>query len=149
MSRARVLLGDDHTLVLEGFRRIIEADFDVVGAAEDGNALVGEALRLNPDVILVDISLPVLNGIEAARRIKAKLPATKIIFLTMHSDFTYLRDALRLGASGYLLKSSAGTELVNAVRQVLAGKTYITPQLSKTIPDSQMKEAFERGNLQV
>jgi DNA-binding NarL/FixJ family response regulator len=145
--RRRVLLGDDHTLVLEGFRRILETEFDVVGTAEDGKTLVREAARLNPDVILVDISLPVLNGIEAARRIKQRQPAAKIVFLTMHSDLTYLRDALRLGASGYVLKTSAGKELVNAVRAVLAGKNYVTPELTKAISDSQAREAFERGQV--
>jgi DNA-binding NarL/FixJ family response regulator len=142
-----VLLGDDHILVVEGFRRILETEFDVVGTAADGEALVREAVRLRPDVILVDISLPALNGIEAARRIKEIQPAARIVFLTMHSDLTYLRDALCLGASGYLLKNAAGKELVNAVHAVLAGKSYITPELTQAIQDQQLKKAFERGQV--
>ena len=144
MRRGRVLLGDDHTLVIEGFRRILEVEFDVVGAVEDGKNLVSEALRLKPDVILIDISLPILNGIEAARRIKKDVPEAKIVFLTMHADLTYLRDALRLGATGYLLKNSAGRELLEAVRRVLAGQTYFAPELTAKIPASQLRRAAEQ-----
>ena len=147
MPRGRVLIGDDHVLVVEGFRRILEAAFDVVGTAADGPTLVSEALRLQPDVILIDISLPVMNGIEAARQIKRDLPAAKLIFLTMHSDLTYLRDALNLGASGYLLKSAAGKELVNAVREVLAGRKYVTPEITRTIPDLRLRKSLKRGRL--
>ena len=125
MQSTRVLLADDHALVVEGFRRILEAEFDVVGAAEDGITLVSDALRLKPDVVLIDISLPLLNGIEAARQIRKNLPEAKIVFVTMHADLGYLRDALRLGASGYLLKQSAGKELLKAVREALAGKTFL------------------------
>jgi DNA-binding NarL/FixJ family response regulator len=96
----------------------------------DGKALVIEAVRLRPDVILADISLPVLNGIEAARRIKKELPGAKIIFLTMHADLRYLRNALRTGSSGYFLKSGTGNELIAAIRKVLKGGTYISPYLA-------------------
>jgi DNA-binding NarL/FixJ family response regulator len=145
MRRGRVLLADDHALVIEGFRRILESEFDVIGAVEDGKTLVSEALRLTPDVILIDISLPILNGLEAARRIRKDLPEAKIVFLTMHADRTYLRDAFRLGASGYLLKNSAGKELLKAVREVLSGRTYLAPELANTIPDPQLRKAFEQG----
>ncbi len=137
MQSTRVLLADDHALVVEGFRRILEAEFDVVGAAEDGITLVSDALRLKPDVVLIDISLPLLNGIEAARQIRKNLPEAKIVFVTMHADLSYLRDALRLGASGYLLKQSAGKELLKAVREALAGKTYLGPGISGMLRDPQ------------
>ncbi len=145
MTRARVLLGDDHILVVEGFRRILEPEFDVVATVADGEALVREALRLKPDVVLVDISLPLLDGIEAARRIRKVVHSARIVFLTMHSDLSYLRDALRLGASGYLLKSAAGRELIRAVHQVLVGNTYVTPELTRSIPDPQLRKALECG----
>jgi len=145
MKRARLLLADDHTLVMEGFRRILESEFDIVGAVEDGKTLVSEASRLKPEVILVDISLPGLNGMEAARQIKRNLPKAKIVFLTMHADLTYLRDAMRLEASGYLLKSSAGRELLKAVREVLAGQTYFAPELANAIPEPKLKQAGQRG----
>jgi DNA-binding NarL/FixJ family response regulator len=144
MRRGRLLLADDHTLVMEGFRRILESEFDIVGAVEDGKTLVSEASRLKPDLILVDISLPGVNGLEAARQIKRNLPQAKIVFLTMHADLTYLRDAMRLGASGYLLKSSAGRELLNAVREVLAGKTYFAPELANTMPQPKLRPARDR-----
>jgi len=143
MRRGRLLLADDHTLVMEGFRRILESEFDIVGAVEDGKTLVSEASRLKPDVILVDISLPGLNGMEAARQIKRNLPKAKIVFLTMHADLTYLRDAMRLGASGYLVKSSAGRELLKAVRDVLAGQTYFAPELAKAVPESKLRQASQ------
>ena len=147
MQSRRVLLGDDHALVIEGFRRILQTEFEVVGAAEDGKTLVSDALRLKPDVILIDISLPVLNGIEAARLIRKDWPGAKIIFVTMHADLTYLRDAFRLGASGYLLKQSAGKDLLTAVREVLAGNTYLGPGISKLLPDPQLRRAIEQGQV--
>jgi len=149
MPRARVLLGDDHGLVVEAFRKILEPEFDVVGVAADGAALVGEALRLKPDAVLVDISMPLVNGLEAARRIKRELPQTKILFLTMHSDRSYLRDAMKLGASGYILKRAAGNELVTAVRTVLRGKTYVAPELLEAIEDPKLRQALELGSVPV
>ena len=149
MPRARVLLGDDHGLVVEAFRKILEPEFDVVGVAADGAALVSEALRLKPDAVLVDISMPLVNGLEAARRIKRELPQTKILFLTMHSDRSYLRDAMKLGASGYILKRAAGNELVTAVRTVLRGKTYVAPELLEAIEDPKLRQALELGSVPV
>ena len=149
MQRARVLLGDDHALVAEAFRKILEREFDVAGVAADGNALVGEAIRLKPDVVLVDISMPLVNGLEAARRIKRELPETKILFLTMHPDLSYIRDAMNLGASGYVLKRSAGSELVTAVRTALRGKTYVAPDLLAAIKDPKLRKAVERGRVPV
>ena len=125
--RPRVLLADDHTLVLEGLRKLLEDHCDLVGTAEDGRTLVDAAERLRPDLILLDISMPLLNGLEAARIIRTRVPEAKIIFLTMHADPTYAQEAFRVGASGYLLKRSAASELVNAMTVVLSGQPYVTP----------------------
>lgn len=127
MIRARVLLGDDHTLVLAGFRKLLEADFDLVGMAEDGRKLVEMAQQLRPDVILVDISMPLLNGFDAARQIRRAVPESKIVFVTMHADHDYVTEAFRIGAAGYLLKRSAASELVTAINEVLQGRIYVTP----------------------
>ena len=125
--RPRVLLGDDHTLVLEGLSKLLEDTCELVGTAEDGRALVEAAERLRPDVILLDISMPRLNGLEAARIVRTRVPDAKIIFLTMHADPTYAREAFRAGASGYLLKRSAASELATAISVVLGGRPYVTP----------------------
>lgn len=131
MIKPRVLLGDDHTLVLAGFRKLLEADFDLVGMAEDGRKLVEMAQELQPDVILADISMPLLNGFDAARQIRRTVPRSKIVFVTMHADHDYVTEAFRLGAAGYLLKRSAASELVLAINEVLQGRIYVTPLIAK------------------
>ena len=133
MTRPRLLLADDHTLVLEGFRKLLESDFDLVGTVEDGRALLAAAPRLRPDVILLDISMPLLNGIDAARQLRKTLPSAKIIFLTMHADPGYVTEAFRVGARGYLLKRSAASELVRAIHEVLNGRYYVTPLVTKGV----------------
>ena len=130
MKRPRVLLADDHTLVLEGLRRILEDNCELVGMVEDGRALVEAAPRLEPDLILLDISMPLLNGLEAARQLRTLVPDSKIIFLTMHADPTYASEAFEAGAVGYLLKRSAAAELTVAIATVLEGKNYLTPLIS-------------------
>ena len=130
MKRLRVLLADDHTLVLEGLRRILEDNCELVGMVEDGRALVEAAPRLEPDLILLDISMPLLNGLEAARQLRTLVPDSKIIFLTMHADPTYASEAFEAGAVGYLLKRSAAAELAVAIATVLEGKNYLTPLIS-------------------
>lgn len=131
MKRPRILLGDDHAIILDGLRRILEPHFDIVGVAEDGRALVAAAEKLRPDIVVADISMPLLNGIEAARQIRKAHPQTKVIFLTMHPDATYATEAFRAGASGYVLKNSAASELVTAIQEVLKGRTYLTPLVAK------------------
>ena len=133
MTRPRVLLADDHLLVIDGLRRILEPECEVVGAVEDGRSLLLEAERLKPDIILLDISMPLLNGVEAARKLRQTVPAAKLIFVTMHADATYVTGAFRAGASGYVLKRCASMELVSAIQEVLKGHTYITPLVRQDI----------------
>ncbi len=134
VNKPRVLLADDHRIVIEGLQSILESDFELVGAVGDGRALLAAAAKLLPDVIVVDVSMPLLNGIEAARQIHKTHPSAKIIFLTMHADATYATRALEAGASGYVLKHSAPAELVTAIREALAGRVYVTPSLAGKRP---------------
>lgn len=128
MHSVRILLGDDHPMVLGGLRKLLEADgFNVIATAEDGRALVEAAQQHQPDLIILDISMPLLNGMEAARQIKKLIPTSKLIFLTMHADTTYAREAFDAGGSGYLLKRSAASELKEAIMTVLKGRRYLTP----------------------
>jgi DNA-binding NarL/FixJ family response regulator len=140
MTRARILIADDHTLIAEAFKKLLEPEFEVVGMVPDGRALVHVAAQLKPDVILVDIGMPKLNGLDAGRQLKKLLPSTKIIVVTMSEDTDIAAEALRECASGYLLKSSAGSELVKAIASVLRGKTYVTPRI-----EAKQLEAFVRN----
>jgi DNA-binding NarL/FixJ family response regulator len=140
MIRAkRVLLADDHTLMLGGIRKILATKVELVGSVRDGRALIQAVEELRPDVVLLDISMPLLNGIDAARQIKKSHPETKLIFLTMHSDRDYVVEALRAGASGYLLKWSAEEELEAAIETVLRGGIYLTGALPKELSESLLK----------
>lgn len=130
MRRARVLLADDHRMVTEGLKNLLADDFDLVGAVEDGRALVAAAKRLHPDVIVADISMPQLNGIEALQLLKKHNPNVKVVFLTMHQDRAYARRALQAGAAGFVVKHSASHELVMAIYAALKGQTFITPALA-------------------
>jgi DNA-binding NarL/FixJ family response regulator len=131
MKKTRLLIADDHTLVLEGLKRILESEFDLVGAAENGRDLVRLAAELKPDIVLLDISMPLLNGIDAARQLIKTVPQTRIIFVTMHADSDYVAEAFRSGASGYLLKRSAASELVTAIHEVMKGRYYVTPLVTR------------------
>jgi len=133
MKKPRLLLADDHTLVLEGLKKLLEAEFDLVGTAEDGRALLTAAQKLRPDLILLDISMPLLNGIDAARALRKTLPDSKVLFVTMHADPTYVTEAFHAGASGYLLKRSAARELTTAIHEVLKGRCYITPLVTRDV----------------
>jgi DNA-binding NarL/FixJ family response regulator len=128
-----VLLADDHRIVAEGLKNLLAAEFDVVGAVEDGTALLEAVRRLKPDVIVADISMPGLNGIEALKLLKATDHAIRLIFLTMHTELAYARRALEAGASGFVLKHCAPEELVLAVRAALAGQCFITPALARRL----------------
>lgn len=130
MKKARILLADDHRMLAEGLRRLLEPEFELVEIVEDGRALLAAAEKLRPDVIVVDISMPLLNGIEAVRQIKRAQREIKIVFLTMHMDVTYAASAFEAGASGYVLKHSAPSELITAITSVLAGQQYVTPLIA-------------------
>jgi DNA-binding NarL/FixJ family response regulator len=134
--KIRVLLGDDHAFILQGVRAALRAEYEVVGQANDGRALVEAAQRLKPDVVILDISMPLLNGFESAKQIHNICPSAKLIFLSQHLNPAYLRHALKLGASGYVLKADASEELDRAVRTVLNGKTYITPAFGQDVIDN-------------
>jgi DNA-binding NarL/FixJ family response regulator len=130
MKKPRVLLADDHQIMLEGLKSLLGGEFEVVGSVEDGRALVDQAATLHPDVIVADISMPQLNGIEAARQIKKTDKNIKIVFLTMHPDATYAADAFEAGASGFVLKHSAPSELITAIHEAMKGRTYVTPLIA-------------------
>jgi DNA-binding NarL/FixJ family response regulator len=140
MGRPRILLADDHTLVVEGFRKLLEPEFDIVGVASDGRALLAAALQDKPDVIILDIGMPFLSGIDAGRELKRLVPRTRLIVLTMNEDPDIAREALRHWASAYLVKKSAGTELTRAVREVLKGRSYVTPRLAQRLMDEFVRD---------
>ena len=135
MSRTKVLLADDHTLLLEAFKRLLEPEFEVVGAVADGRALLAATQTLKPDAIVLDIAMPLLNGLEAARQLLAMSVHPKLIFLTMNPDPDLAVEALRVGASGYLLKTSAASELTKAIRDALHGLRYITPAMKRELEE--------------
>ena len=143
MARVRVLVADDHALIRQGLISILKGhdEFEVVGQAGDGNEAVEQALATRPDVVVLDLGMPRLNGMEAARRIRKALPRTRILVLTMHDDEEYVLRTVRAGASGYLVKDGAASELVAAIRAVSAGQGYFGPQASRALADS-----YERGD---
>ncbi len=130
MKVPRVVLADDHAMVVAGLSRLIESEYELAGTAENGRALLEVARETRPDVIVVDISMPLLNGIEAVRELKRAGIGAKVIILTMHSDVSLATEALEAGASGYLLKQSAAEELLTALREVIKGRTYVTPMIA-------------------
>jgi DNA-binding NarL/FixJ family response regulator len=136
MKRPRVLLADDHMLVAEGLRSVLAPHFDVVGIVSDGRELLLAVRTLDPDVVVLDISMPSLNGIEAARQMRAANYRAKVVFLTMHCEVAYAARALEAGAAGFVLKHSAASELVTAIQEALKGGTYITPQVAGNLLDS-------------
>jgi len=131
IKKPRLLLADDHLIVLEGMTRLLQSEYELLPPASDGQLLVETAMRTSPDVIVTDISMPILNGIEATRQIRKKGLKSKVIFLSMHVDREFAAEALSAGASGYVLKQSAAEELSRAIREVLRNKTYITPRLGR------------------
>jgi DNA-binding NarL/FixJ family response regulator len=139
MNRLRILLADDHSMVLEGVAKILDDEFDIVGKVEDGRALVAAAQELNPDIIVTDMTMPLLHGLEACRQLK-QLVGSKVIFLTMHADVAYAKEAFQAGASGYLLKRNAASELIDAIHTVVRGYTYVTPLV---FDDDQMPIEYE------
>jgi DNA-binding NarL/FixJ family response regulator len=133
MQRSRILIADDHTLIAELCKRLLEPEFEVVGTVINGRAMVRVAAQLNPDVIVLDIAMPVLNGLDAGRQVKAALPLVKLVYLTMYTDPELALEAFDRGAAGYLLKTCAVTDMVTAVREVLRGNTYLSPGVKKAV----------------
>jgi DNA-binding NarL/FixJ family response regulator len=138
MGRPRVLLADDHTLLLGAFEKLLSPECDIVGQVSDGRALVAAAEKLNPDIVVLDISMPVLNGLEAGRHIKQRARDVRLVFLTMNEDTDLAAEAFRSGASAYLLKRSATSELLTAIHEVMRGHSYITPLITEGLVGALM-----------
>lgn len=147
MSKPRVLLADDHILVAEGIRKLLETDFELLGVARNGWEAVTLAESLQPDLVLLDITMPALNGIEAAGQIRKAVSSTKVLFITQQTDRHMVQAAFQAGASGYLLKSAAGAELLTAMREVLQGRYYLTPLVSHGIPEALLNSKVNPSEL--
>lgn len=145
MTRPRLMLVDDHTILVEAFRKLLEPFYDVVGSVADGRALLEVAPQLVPEVVVLDIGLPLMNGLEAGIRLKEQMPNVKLVFLTMNDDPDLAVEAMRSGASGYLLKSSAAEELLRAIQMALKGNRYVTPLIAKGMEKSFIKNPDAKG----
>jgi len=150
-NTVKIILADDHTIVRQGLAKLLEGepDLKVVGEAEDGRRAVNQVQKLKPDVVLMDIAMPNLNGIEATRQIKKISPQTKVIILSMHAHDRYINELFGLGASGYLLKNSTGTDIINAIHAALQGNTYLSPSISRRVIEDyiSMKSKSPRDDL--
>jgi DNA-binding NarL/FixJ family response regulator len=147
LGKLRILIGDDHTLMRQGLRKILEErpEWEIVAEAGDGRSAVRETLSLQPDVAVLDIGMPLLNGIEATAQITRKLPAAAVLILSMHDDEAYVTQAVRAGARGYLLKDSAGADLIGAIAAVAAGKSFFSPPIAKVVLDDYARRLGEKG----
>src|SRR3981189_997544 len=139
-NRSRILIADDHTLVADLCRKLLEMEFHVIGSVRDGRALVQSAVDLRPDVIVVDIAMPILNGLDAGQQVKESLPSVNVFYLTMNHDADLAAEAFRRGASGFLLKTCAASELAIAVREVLRGRSYLSPMIAKDTVDFLLRQ---------
>lgn len=144
MKRPRVILADDHTLVLDALKNLIEPEFEVVGIFADGRSLVEAAPALNPNVIVLDIAMPTMNGLNAGQRLKQLMPMVKLVYLTMNHDPDIAGEAFRLGASAFVLKNSAVKELLHAIRQVVRGGYYVTPLITEGMDGSFVQNLKQR-----
>jgi DNA-binding NarL/FixJ family response regulator len=144
MKRPRVLLADDHQMLVDALRSILEPQCEVVGSVSDGRSLLEAAYKLRPDVIVVDIAMPQLNGLDAGRQLKQKMPGVKLIYMTMNEDPYLIGEAFRAGASAFLLKQAAGIELIDAIAQVLKGERYITPRAAGGLTNIALREPKAR-----
>ena len=142
MKRIRVLMADDHTLLVEAIKGLLEPEFEVAGVFSDGRALLDAVRELTPDLAIMDISMPMLNGLDAGRRLKQLHPAVKLIYLTMNDDPDLAAEAFRFGASGYLLKTGSSSELLVAIREALRGRCYVTPLVTKGMVGSFIQSAM-------
>jgi DNA-binding NarL/FixJ family response regulator len=144
MQRPRIVLADDHTLILDALKNLIEPEFEVVGTFNDGQALVEGVPELNPNVVVLDIGMPTMNGLNAGQRLKQMMPMVKLVYLTMNHDPDVAGEAFRLGASGFVLKNSAATELLQAIRKVVRGGYYVTPLMTKGMDGSVVQYFKQR-----
>ena len=146
-TKIRIVLGDDHTLVRQGLRKILEEQpaWEVVAEASDGREAVRQTLALQPDVVVLDIGMPLLNGIEATRQIVRRFPNINVLILSMHAEEAYITQAMKAGARGYLLKDSADTELIHAVIAVASGKSFFSPAVAKVMLDDYVRQLAEKG----
>jgi DNA-binding NarL/FixJ family response regulator len=136
----RILIADDHTLVAEACKKLLDSEYEVVATVSDGRALVRAAVALKPHLIIVDVAMPLLNGLDAGQQVKEFLPSVKLVYLTMNHDADLAAEAFRRGASGYLLKTCAASELAIAVREVLRGKSYLSPMIAKDTVDFLLRQ---------
>lgn len=146
MRRPRIFLADDHILLLDAFSKLLEPEFEIVGTVSDGQALLAEAPRALPDLIVVDLGLPLLNGMDAGRKLKELMPKVKLLIVTVNEDVGIAIEALREWAAGFLLKKSAGTELIYAIRELLAGKSYVTPPISQQLQREFIRNPASNGD---
>jgi DNA-binding NarL/FixJ family response regulator len=142
-TRSRVLLADDHPMVLEGLRKLLETDFEVVATVTDGNELLAAAVRLQPELVVTDISMPGLDGLEATRRLQAAVPGVRVLILSVYADPSWVREAFEAGACGYLTKASAPEEVATAVREVLKGRFYVSPVVARGVVAAANEAAAE------
>jgi DNA-binding NarL/FixJ family response regulator len=149
MKQVRALLADDHPLTLEGIRAFLAPYLDIVGTATDGRTLLEAALRLKPELVILDITMPLLNGIDTALRLKKSMPDVKVLFITMHVNPAYLEAALSAGGTGYVLKSAAREELMDAIKEVMSGRIYVTPSLSAEHLERFAEPAMAAAKLQL
>jgi len=149
IKRARILLADDHSFILAGVRSLLEAHYELVEQVSDGKSLVEAAERLRPDLIILDVTMPLLNGIDAARQIKKVWPEARLLFLSMHNSPVYLREAIDAGGSGYLLKSSAVEELRTAIQKVLRGQTFVAPSFDRSVLEGLRASGLRPGRSSV
>jgi DNA-binding NarL/FixJ family response regulator len=149
MKRARILLADDHTMICAGFKKLLEPEFEVVASVGDGRQLLKAAAELKPDLVLVDVGMPLLNGLDAGRELKKLIPSIKLIFLTMNPDPDIASEALRIGASGYLLKNSQSEELLKAVHSAIKGISYVTPQVGHAMEERFIRDPNSSGRPKV
>jgi DNA-binding NarL/FixJ family response regulator len=144
MKRPRVLLADDHQMLLDALKELLEPSYEVVGLVTDGRALLKASEKLQPDIIVLDIAMPKLNGLDAGRQLKQSMPSVKLVFMTMNEDPYLVAEAFRAGASAFLLKQAAGIELNRAIERVLKGGTYVTPSVAKGLGDISLRDPKNR-----
>lgn len=144
--RPTILIADDHGMLVDGLRKLLETDYEILGAVSDGRQILHEVQRLDPQLVVIDISMPSLNGIDATRQLREAGCSCKILILTMHPDATLAREALDAGASGYILKSSPASELLNAIKEVLLGRTFLSPAVTRDLLDIMGKSATSHDN---